>query len=65
MKKLVTISGTPATTGMVAKDVAFQLGKIAIIWIGANVATRLAYKAFENQSRSNIDWNHPAFKNLK
>jgi len=61
MKKLVTISGNPVTTGAVVKDVAFQIGKIAIIWIGANIATRIAYKAIE-QKYPPIDWSHPVFK---
>lgn len=64
MKKLVTVSGTPVTTGDVVKDAAFQLGKLAVIWIGANIATRVAYKAIE-QKYPPIDWSHPAFKTLK
>lgn len=65
MKNLMTITGTPATPAMVAKDVALQIGKIAVVWVAANVVTRLVYKGLENQTRSNIDWNHPAFKTLK
>jgi hypothetical protein len=48
MKTLVTITGTPTSTGAVVKEVALQLGKIAAFWIAADVIHKVVYKATVN-----------------
>ena len=61
MKNLVTITGTPATAPMVAKEIALQLGKVAVFWIASYAVNKAVFSAMANQSPK-IDWNHPAFK---